>query len=513
MSKKLISDETYIGVILSLIATAINLLAGLVLVPALLKHFGQSEYGLYQLIGSLVSNLCILDLGFSVTTTRYISRYNYEKNQLEINRFLSTVFVIYIALAMATMIIGIIIYNNVDAIFSDSLSAEELIKAKEMIFVLIFSIVLSIFGQMFIGILTGFQKYIFQKSALIVKGLSTLFLSLLLIARGADSVSLTKLNAVINIFYYIFTALYVFKKCSFRLQLTLFEKKIMLQASAFAFFVFCQMAMAELYFKSGQLLLGIMTDTSTTAIYSIAITIYNVFYSFTAAISTVVLPKASQFAAGTSDGHKVTCFIIRPSRIITAFYLLMVVGFICCGKQFVFMWSGHNFEAAYYIVVILSIASIVPRALSPAIDIARAYNEHRILTSILAGTGVIIVFLSIIFIKLFGVLGTAAATGIALILCNSAGVSFYIKRKFNIDLIQLYKGVFSGIWIAASVSLLFGVLLNIALDRYSLSVLVLKGFLIICVFLITIYFFGLNKEEKYLLSCLKHKYFGGKINV
>ncbi len=506
---KLFKDETYIGIVLSLLATGINLIVGLVLVPTLLNNLGQSEYGLYQLIGSFISNLAIMDMGFGVTITRYVSRYTAENNQTAINKFLSTIVVVYCILSAVAMAIGIIIYNNVQNIFSMSLSPEQILKAKQMVSMLIFSIVLTIFGQMFIGILTAYQKYIFQKLALIIKGLSTLIFSILIVIGGTDSVGLTRLNVAINILYYIVIGLFAFKSCTFHLQLGLFEKQIMRKASGFAFFVFCQMAMAELYFKSGQLILGIMCDTSTTAVYSIAIIIYSVFYNFTAAISTVVLPKASQFAAKTTDGHKVTCFIIRPSRIITAFYLLMVIGFICCGKQFVFLWSGHNFEAAYYIVVILSLASIVPRALSPAIDIARAYNEHRILTSILASSGLVIVFLSIIFIKLYGVLGTALATSIALILSNSVGVSLYIKRKFNIDLKLLYKGVFSGIWIPAVVSLLFGVLFNIIYPEYTLMLLILKCLLITCVFLLAIYFFGLNNEEKRIFNSLKQK-LGGK---
>ncbi|HEX9062534.1 MAG TPA: oligosaccharide flippase family protein, partial [Clostridia bacterium] len=500
---RLLKDETYIGVLLSMTATGINLIMGLVLVPTLLHYFGQSEYGLYQLIGSFIGNLAILDMGFGVTTTRYVSRYTSANDQVAINRFLSTIVVIYAVLAVIAITIGIIVYNNVQNIFSVSFTIEEIIKARQMISMLIFSVVLSIFGQMFIGILAGFQKYIFQQTALIFKGLSTLVFGILVVTHGADCVQLTRLSVVIMVLYYTIVGVYTFKKCKFSIHFGLFDKTIMLQAIGFAFFVFCQMIMGQLYFKSGELILGIMTSTSITAIYSVGITIYNVFYSFTSAIGMVVLPKASQFSTTTTDGYKLTCFIVRPARIISSFYLLMVVGFICCGKQFIFMWSGKNFELSYYIVMILSIASIVPRALSPAIDIARAYNEHRVLTGILAGAGVVTVCLSIVFIKLFGVLGTAIATSIALVLCNSVGVSYFMKRKFGINLKQLYSGVFRGTWIAPILSLISGILLNIALPKYSAIGLVFKCFLIVCVFISSIFFFGLNEEEKHILYGLK----------
>ena len=513
MSKKLSRDETYIGIILSVAATGTNLIVGLVLVPILLKNLGQSEYGLYQLIGSLVSNLAIMDMGFSVTITRYVSRYSSEKDQKAIDKFLSTIVVVYCVLSVIAIIIGIIVYNNMQNIFSMSLSLEQIVKAKKMVFMLIFSIVLTIFGQMFIGILTGFQKYIFQKITLIIKGLSTLIFSILIVTRGADSVALTELNVVTNVLYYALIGIYIFKKCKFKLRLSLFDKQVMLQASGFAFFIFCQMIMSQLYFKSGELILGIMTSTSITAVYSIAITIYNIFYNFTAAISMVVLPKASQLAVKTTDGDEITGFIIKPARIISAFYLLMVVGFICCGRQFIFMWSGNSFELSYYIVVILSVASIIPRALSPAIDIARAYNQHKIITGILAGTGVVIVFLNIIFVKFFGVIGTAYGISIALVSCNSIGVSYYMKRKFGINLKKLYKGIFSGIWIASAFSMILGIILNVILPEDSILMFIIKGCLIVCVFMLLMFFFGLNREEKCILYSLKQKYFRGRSNV
>ena len=53
----------------------LHILIGFIYVPVLLKFLGKSQYGLYQLMGSVISYLAVMDFGLSGTITRYYSRY------------------------------------------------------------------------------------------------------------------------------------------------------------------------------------------------------------------------------------------------------------------------------------------------------------------------------------------------------------------------------------------------------------------------------------------------------
>ena len=61
-------SQLKIGVILSYISTALSFIINLTYTPIMIRLLGQSEYGLYTLVGSFVSYLSLFSLGF----TRFI---------------------------------------------------------------------------------------------------------------------------------------------------------------------------------------------------------------------------------------------------------------------------------------------------------------------------------------------------------------------------------------------------------------------------------------------------------
>lgn len=69
------SKELYWGVTLSYLTTFVSLGVSLLLTPIIIRLLGQSDYGLYESIGSFVNYLAVLDLGFGAVVTRYTAKY------------------------------------------------------------------------------------------------------------------------------------------------------------------------------------------------------------------------------------------------------------------------------------------------------------------------------------------------------------------------------------------------------------------------------------------------------
>ena len=59
------------GVLLTYLAQGIHIVSGLLYTPIMLRLLGQSEYGLYQLVASVVSYLSVLSLGFNSSYMRF----------------------------------------------------------------------------------------------------------------------------------------------------------------------------------------------------------------------------------------------------------------------------------------------------------------------------------------------------------------------------------------------------------------------------------------------------------
>ena len=66
--------EIKIGAILGYVNMIVSLLVSFLYTPILLKHLGQSEYGLYALVASIIGYLSVLDMGFGNAMIRFVSK-------------------------------------------------------------------------------------------------------------------------------------------------------------------------------------------------------------------------------------------------------------------------------------------------------------------------------------------------------------------------------------------------------------------------------------------------------
>ena len=74
------------GGVLSYLSLAVNSLSGFIYTPVMLRLLGQSGYGLYQLVSSVVSYLGLLNFGFSGAYIRFYSKYKVKNEENEIAR-------------------------------------------------------------------------------------------------------------------------------------------------------------------------------------------------------------------------------------------------------------------------------------------------------------------------------------------------------------------------------------------------------------------------------------------
>ncbi|GFI41918.1 hypothetical protein IMSAGC017_01964 [Thomasclavelia cocleata] len=69
------TNQLKIGVILSYVGMIVQNIISIVYTSLMLRLLGKSEYGLYQLVFSVVSYLGLLSFGFGSTYVRFYSRY------------------------------------------------------------------------------------------------------------------------------------------------------------------------------------------------------------------------------------------------------------------------------------------------------------------------------------------------------------------------------------------------------------------------------------------------------
>ena len=73
----MVVNQLKAGAVLNYVVIGLNSLVGLLYTPYMLRMMGQSEYGLYSLVASVIAYLTIMDFGFGNAIIRYTAKFRY----------------------------------------------------------------------------------------------------------------------------------------------------------------------------------------------------------------------------------------------------------------------------------------------------------------------------------------------------------------------------------------------------------------------------------------------------
>lgn len=510
------NKEAVWGVILSYVLIGVNAVSTLIFVRVLTGAWGKAEYGLYQNIGAYAGFMAIMDFGLSTALTRYMAKANIKDESrcdscghLKQKENLAGMFmVIYGAIAVLVMIVSAGMYMCIDPLYANTYSVAELAMAKPMFIMLAAGIVVTVFGNVFVGILSGHEKFIFQKMAAAVKSVVFLAVGISIVKNGANSVILTAVSVGVTVAYFAALCVYTLRSMDFKIRLHKFDFGLARELFGFSVFIFLQVIMAQLYYKVDVSILGMTTSTEVVAVYSVGIEVFTMFYVISAAIQGVVLPRAVKLAQGGIDGSRITDFMTRIARVTLCVYTLFVIGFGFLGRQFIRVWVGDGFDDAYWVVMSLAIVALVPRIQESANSILRAVNKHAFITVMYFAMALANVVATFLLVGVFGMAGAVIATCGALIIGNIVFANIYFVRVLHFEVGRFFARTLQGIWIAIVLSCGAGLALECFHTVNLMVEIAVKAVVIAAVFASALLVWGLNSDEKQFVARLMGK--GGR---
>ena len=101
------------------------------------------------------------------------------------------------------------------------------------------------------------------------------------------------------------------------------------------------------------MILGKLFSTTVVAVYSVGAQIYMMYMQFGTQIASVFYPKVSILYQEENGLQKVSDLFIRVGRATFFVILLVLSGFIIFGREFLLVWVGEGYEAAYWVAIIV----------------------------------------------------------------------------------------------------------------------------------------------------------------
>ena len=151
------------GVIMSYLAQAIHIISGLVYTPIMLRLIGQSDYGLYTYVNSVVSYLGLINFGFSSSYMRFYAKAEKEGDEDALARLNGMFMVIFTVIAIIVLLCGVVMVLNVEVFFSDKILPEEVGKARILMALMVIGLATTMFGTVYTCNMTAHEQFFFQR--------------------------------------------------------------------------------------------------------------------------------------------------------------------------------------------------------------------------------------------------------------------------------------------------------------------------------------------------------------
>lgn len=497
------------GVVLNYVVIFLNTVVGLLYTPYMLRMMGQSEYGLYSLVASVIAYLTVLDLGFGNAIVRYTAKFRAEKKTEEQYEMFGMFFLLYLVIGIIAFGIGLGLYFNVDTLFGNTMTAVELGRARIMMLLLVanlaFTFPMSIWGS----IIQAYEDFVFQKSLNIIRIILNTVVMICLLHFGYKAVAMVVVQTIFNVLTLVVNFIYCRRKLNIHIYFRFkhFHWGFLKEVAIYSFWIFLNAIMDRVYWSTGQFVLGAMVGTAAVAVFAIAIQLEGMYMQFSTAISSVFLPKVTAMVATNRSRKEISDLFIRTGRIQYIVLAYILSGFIIFGRQFIELWAGAGYSDAYIISLLFFIPLTVPLIQNLGITILQARNEMKFRSVLYIIIALVSLAMQIVLTRFFGGIGCAMGVSGALVVGQILIMNVYYRRRQDLDIKTFWKEISKMSIIP--IILIFSSMLVIhhffALDSWGKLILGIAAFSLVYIPLFLR--FSMTDDERNLFISMFHKIF------
>ncbi|MBQ3027077.1 MAG: oligosaccharide flippase family protein [Alistipes sp.] len=429
------------GIVLNYVLIVLNIVVGLLYTPYMLRTMGQSEYGLYSLVASVISYLTVLDLGFGNAIVRYTAKFRAEGKQTEQYEMFGMFLVVYLIIGAVALFAGLGVCCNVDALFADSMTVAELDKARVMLLLLTANMAVTFPLSVYGSIITAYEKFVFQKGLNIARTILNTIVMICLLTMGYKAIAMVVVQTVFNILTLLINYIYCKRKLHIKVLFRNFRWEFFKEVAIYSFWIFLNVVMDRFYWNTGQFILGIFSGTVAVATFALSIQLVHMYVAFSTAVNGVFLPKVSGMVAQNDDRTEISNMFIKVGRIQYLVMGLVLSGFVVFGRQFIALWAGEGYEEVYWITLILFAALFIPLIQNLGIVILQARNQMKFRSLLYIVIATVGLAMQVLLAQKYGGLGCAFAIATALLLGQGVIMNIYYKKKQGIDIARFWKEI------------------------------------------------------------------------
>ncbi len=526
MSKLKISDETNIdriehkskknmaiGTIVGYLAILVSIVHGLVLTPMIITSVGVDNYGLYGVATTLAA-LFLMDFGLNTTTETYLAKLRASGNKDKVQRFLATIFRIYLILSILFILAITALYFLAPIIYRSSYTPEQIETLRILIIIVGGYSLVSFPTNTFQSVITTYEKFGWNKFAELIQKLIYLGLTILCIEYpdwdiNQRIIGITAVNAgsgvIAIIMRFFYMRYYLGIKLDVRLKMDADKKEIksILLFSAWGLII---AVLTRLVFNITPSILGTVSSSDQVSMFMLVNTIEGYVYMFGAMTGTFFMAKVARLESTGSPEEKrkkLQALAAKIGKLQFFVIALIIFGFATVGQEFISFWlrdtlpTNPDFANIYWCILAICAYELVRIPELPIYNamLTEGHIKPLAINTIIKVT--INIGLSFVLSSYYGAIGACAAIAAARII-DVVLNNFVYKKYLGISIGKFFKDVYARGLITVVISFGVGLACHFFMP-ISNNVLkfVVDGVIFVILYMTCTLFITFNKDERH----------------
>jgi O-antigen/teichoic acid export membrane protein len=449
----------------------INMGAWLVLTPFILGQLGDTMYGLWVLVGSVVAYGFLLDFGIAGAITKYTAEFRAKEAGDEARSLIATALWLYTGLGLLVILVSLMIAPLFPAIFN--VAEAERQTAVWLVLLAGIGVGITIPCTTTTAVLRGLQRFDLINLIGVTATLFSAGATVVVLLLGGGAIGLVIVGVVTTLLTQIPGVWYIYRIApELRFGWRGANRALFRTVASYSSSIFIMNLGGHLESKTDEIVIGGFLPISAVTPYNLARRLSTLPQTLAEQFLMLLLPMASEIHA-RNDPAQLRFLYIVSTRITLAIFLPIGLTLIILAQPILTVWVGAIYAEYAYLLVILVIASLIDTSQWPAGFVLQGMARHHPLATMTIASGIVNLVLSVILVNYIGLLGVALGTLIPTTIICIGFVAPYAMRVIGVSGQDMVTKILGPVLLPAVPMSLLMLLLKQIIDPASLLGLLL----------------------------------------
>ena len=430
---RLTRPRAYRNVLSNWSAFAFSVAVNFFLSPFIVHRLGNTSYGIWTLLASVVGYMGLLDLGVQSALTRYVARYHATSRDTDANRTVSAGLAIFTAFGVVAITLSVVFAL---ALIDHLQIPDHLVPvARQVMIISGLAVAVSLVSGVFGGIVSAMQRFDLASGMEIGIGAARAIAVIVAFRMGGGIVSLALVQLGASIARGV-ASFGLARHLYPELRPSLWNWSAADVGMIFSFGAFASVLHISnmVVTSADSLIISAFMPVSAVAFFAIAASLVTYGVAIISSLSQTIAPRVGAMQARQEDAA-IRELVLRAGRVATLLILPVGITFVLRGRTFLGLWMGAEYGVrSGDVLQPLAIALVLFAAPQVAGSALIGLDRHRELASVLALEATVNVGLSIYWIGSLGLVGMALATAVPRITVGLCAIPWLLRRHLAVSL-------------------------------------------------------------------------------